>query len=166
MQVWGAVIAKGEQDDSFHGKDWGYLVLLYVLLHVIRLFLFAVTYPVTSRIGLKTNWAETTFQVFGGLRGAVGIALAIFIDFEVREALHEDGGSVDTGVDGGEDFSAQTRKLFGFVGGIAFMTLTINGVLAGPLLRKMGLADSSSTREKIVRAYSARFQKKAVGEFF
>jgi NhaP-type Na+/H+ or K+/H+ antiporter len=73
--VWGAVIASGtkSREGYFTGKDWGYLFLLYVLLHVIRAFLFAVNYPITSRIGLKTNPRETLFQIYGGLRGAVGI---------------------------------------------------------------------------------------------
>lgn len=38
------------------------------------------------------------------------------------------------------------------------MTLTINATTAGPLLKKMGLADSSETRAKIVHAYEARYR--------
>ena len=96
---------------------------------------------------MKTNKKETLFQIFGGLRGAVGIALAIALDNEVERATDDDPA---------ETFN--TRKLFGFVGGFAFMTLVINGTTAGPLLRKMGLADSSDTRQKIVRAYEVRYR--------
>jgi Sodium/hydrogen exchanger family len=151
--VWGAIIAEGEKDHSWTGRDWGFLILLYVLLAAIRMFLFACTFPITSRIGLKTSWPETFFQVHGGLRGAVGIALAIFLDNEVREAS---GGEVN-------EFTEQTRKVFGLVGGIAFMTLTINGVTAGPLLRKLHLADSSETREMIVKAYKTRYKAAGTG---
>ena len=149
--MWGAVIAKGEKDGTFVARDWGYLILLYVLLLCIRMFLFASAYPITSRIGLKTNWKETVFQVHGGLRGAVGIALAIALNNKVREATGE-----------ASEYTEETSKLFGFVGGIAFMTLFINGITAGPLLRKLGLADSTRNREKIVEAYETQFKSTAI----
>jgi len=54
--VWGSVIANTDfRVGEFTGKDWGYLFLLYVLLTVIRFFLFMCAFPVTSRIGLKSN---------------------------------------------------------------------------------------------------------------
>lgn len=146
--VWGAVITEGEVSRSFVGRDWGNLILLYVYLHVLRFLLFAAVYPVTSRIGLKTNWNETIFQVYGGLRGAVGIALGLFLDSEVRETS---GSESEAG--------RQTSKLFGFVGGIAFLTLCVNGVTAGPLLRYLHLADSTEARQKIVDAYQTRYVK-------
>jgi NhaP-type Na+/H+ or K+/H+ antiporter len=34
--VWGAVVASGEKSGTFWAKDWGYLILLYVLLTIIR----------------------------------------------------------------------------------------------------------------------------------
>lgn len=133
------------------------------------------------------------FQVYGGLRGAVGvsfflagsdrhplvfvslylhnyflllslsdlvdavlkIALAIALDNEVRENANED--------DYEELYVDQTQMAFAFIGGIAFMTLTINGVTAGPLLRKLGLADSTESREKIINAYQARFKAHLIG---
>lgn len=70
--VWGTVIANGDSRVAFGGEDWGYLVVLYIMLTAIRLLLFVMVYPITIRIGLKTNWKETCFQVYGGLRGAVG----------------------------------------------------------------------------------------------
>lgn len=143
--VWGAVIAN---EQTFGASDWGYMILLYVLLTAIRMFLFAATFPVTSRIGLKTCWPETFFQVHAGLRGAVGIALAISLDNEVRQATS--GAS--------NEFTEQTQKIFGFVGGVAFLTLVINGTTAGPLLRWLHLTDSSETRKKILKAYQTQIK--------
>lgn len=70
----GSVIAKGERNQTLEAQDWGYLILLYILLNLVRAGLFFATYPLTMQIGLKTNWQETVFQVWGGLRGAVGVS--------------------------------------------------------------------------------------------
>ncbi|GAX29583.1 hypothetical protein FisN_24Lh041 [Fistulifera solaris] len=150
--VWGAVIARGERDGVFTAKDWGYMLLLYVLLHLMRVLQFLAVYPVTKRIGLSTNMAETAFQVFGGLRGAVGIALALALDNRVNAA--------------GADpiFAEQTTTLFAMVGGVAFLTLVINGVLAAPLIRYLGLTQSTEAREKIINAYETRYKLAMIDE--
>lgn len=151
--VWGAVIATGESAGIWGSKEWGYLILLYVLLNAIRALQFTMTCPITARIGLKTSWQETSFQIFGGLRGAVGIALAIALDNDVAEAT----GGLDETID-----EIHTQQAFAMVGGIAFLTLLINGTTAGPLLRKLGLADSSDARKRIVEAYRLRIRAKFI----
>mmetsp|Transcript_9546 Transcript_9546/g.20647 ORF Transcript_9546/g.20647 Transcript_9546/m.20647 type:complete len:892 (+) Transcript_9546:81-2756(+) len=135
--VWGEVLVKIHEQHYWKAKDWGYLILLYLLLHVIRFCLFVGAYPITVRIGLKTNWKETAFQIYGGLRGAVGIALAIALDIENE----------------GSDKEEWVKQVYAMVGGIALLTLFINGSTAGPLLKKLGLADSTEAREKIIEAY-------------
>ena len=134
--------------------DWGYLFILYALLTVIRAFSFFLFYPITSRIGIKTSIKETIFQIYGGLRGAVGIALALALDNAVREnAGHQSGAAKDT------------HKLFGMIGGIAFLTLVINGCTAGPLLVWLGLAATSESRKKIVESCKLGFRKHMTTEF-
>jgi NhaP-type Na+/H+ or K+/H+ antiporter len=91
--VWGNIIALEEKSGVWGGREWGYLILLYVLLHVIRVLQFVAIYPITVRIGLKTNWKETAFTIFAGLRGALGITLAIALDNRVAQAT---GGRDET----------------------------------------------------------------------
>ncbi len=154
--VFGHVIVENHRTGAWQARDWGYLLLLYVLLTVIRTFLFVVTYPITARIGLKTNWQETAFQIHGGLRGAVGIALAIALDNEVAAAT---GGRDETA------FEEQTTQVYQMVGGVAFLTLLINGTTAGPILKWLGLADSTETRRKITEAYKVHFRTQQIDSF-
>ena len=82
--LWGNIISKNlysqfTTDDliTFGAEDWGYLVLLYIYLILVRYFLVFLFYPVTKRIGLGTNVKEAIFMSFAGFRGAVGIALSL-----------------------------------------------------------------------------------------
>lgn len=150
--VWGTVIANAnEREGMWEGRDWGYLFLLWVMLVAIRFFLVFIFFPVVSRIGLKSCWQEGVFSAWGGLRGAVGISLAISLDNETWEAT----GEADTSY----DFRLYTSKLFGMIGGVTFLTLIINGTLAGPILTALKLVESTETRKKVVEGYHETFKK-------
>ena len=142
--VWGSVISNLDESRSekFDGRDWAYMFLVYLLMTVIRFFLFGVFFPIISRIGLKSNKKEMAFHAFGGLRGAVGIALAVALDSEVIQ------NTVRT-----DPRRSFTSQLFGITGGISLLTLFINGVLAGPLLRKLGLNRASPDRKLMIKRY-------------
>lgn len=154
--VWGTVIS-GEDPDrlnySFTATDWGYLMIVYVLVTVIRGVLIFCFYPLFSRCGLKSNLKEALFMVWGGLRGAVGIALAIALDKELMHATFPT-----------DPRRKYTSQLFGLTGGIAFLTLVVNGTLAGPLLRKLGLADIGEARQKVVVRYRSVIQLRMLGD--
>ena len=93
---------------------------------------------------------------WGGLRGAVGIALGILVENAWKNVTEEDfesfinnGGMTEEQIAFANDsgFSAAFMLLLGaryfahlwffFAGGIAFLTLVINGSTAGPLLKKL-----------------------------
>jgi NhaP-type Na+/H+ or K+/H+ antiporter len=63
----------------------GYLIAFYFLLNIIRFFLIFASYPLIARIGIGTNWREAVFMSYGGLRGGVGIALALSLYAEIGE---------------------------------------------------------------------------------
>jgi len=137
---WGKiVVGTSDREGMITGRDWVYLVILYLLLNVIRFALVFLCYPLISRIGLKTNISESIFMGFAGLRGAIGIALAINLDSIVLNN-YADIYHLEL-----------TTKLFFFVGGIAAMTLLINAPLGGPLLAKLGLTQATDTRQKLVK---------------
>ena len=67
------------------------------------------------------NWKWATIMSWGGLRGAVGLALGLILI---------------TNEDISQRFS--TRAMF-FMSGIVALTLLINAVLTGPLVRNLGV---------------------------
>jgi len=148
--VFGEILAR---ENFWNGRDWGYLILLYVAVNVIRFLLMFAYYPAHKRIGLGTNWQEVVFSSWGGLRGAVGITLALALDNQVFEATDD------------LDKHELTTKMFGMVGGIALLTLIINGTSCGPLLAKLGLGDTSDARKRIVALAEEATRRRVLDDF-
>lgn len=141
--LWGETISK------FEGKDWGYLFMLYALVIVIRFFLVFAFYPITANIGIGTSWREAVFMAYGGLRGAVGIALGLVL---YAETVHYTAAS-EVSTETRDEFILYTEKVFGMVGGIALLTLVINAPTCGLLLKALGIITPTETRNKVVENY-------------
>lgn len=114
-------------------------------------------------------------------RGAIGIALGILIENAWNNLTPDDlhGKTFENNIVGNEildlgnnltvdfsnpsdvklfEFSFQRyfiQRWFFFAGGISLLTLVINGSTAGPLLKKLGLANTTKIRESIVKRYKS-----------
>ena len=98
------------------------------------------------------------FVRHSGLRGAVAISLSLALDSQVREA--GDTSSADVSF-----YKTQTEQLFAMVGGVAFLTLFINGTLSGPLLTKLGLALASKSRIALVDDFERTAKAQITDDF-
>jgi len=110
--------------------DLGWLVLLYMALTVIRTIMVLCLWPVLNMCGHKISWQEAVVMVWSGLRGAVGLILAIIVDLE--PTVSADLGS----------------HIIFHVGGIAMLTICINSTTAGPLLRWLGLTKAPEIEDE------------------
>ena len=77
--------AVGFDDDGINDMDfWGYMPLLYAVCLFARTATVALFYPLmkfaASRgVGTKIDWRKAAVLIWGGLRGAVGLALALVV---------------------------------------------------------------------------------------
>jgi NhaP-type Na+/H+ or K+/H+ antiporter len=74
----------GSKINSHHDIDifWDdYLKLfgLYIFLHLIRFGCLLLFYPILSRLGYGMSLKELVFLSYAGLRGAVGLTLALIV---------------------------------------------------------------------------------------
>jgi NhaP-type Na+/H+ or K+/H+ antiporter len=78
------------EDDAFSPlpSDWGWLLLFWVLLNVIRFLTHVFMFPVLRHTGYGYSLSDMLVSTHEGLRGAVGLALGIAIvnnpEFDLR----------------------------------------------------------------------------------
>jgi hypothetical protein len=153
--VWGGM-------QHFGGWDWIYLFILFGLVVLIRFVQVFACYPITSRIGVGQSVREAVFMSYGGLRGAMGVALALLLSAEVFKytevELLQEQGQID------QEARYQYRvlfadKLFGLVGGVSFLTLVICGPTSGFVLKRLGLVTPTESRKNVILRYVARMKQ-------
>ncbi len=115
----GTLIAGRVQLDNI--DMWVALGILYVSLQIIRATSVVVFMPLLKRIGIGINRQKATVLVWGGLRGAVSLALALTV--AQNELIPKEVGD---------------QVLF-LCAGIVVLTMLVNGGSMGWVLKKMGL---------------------------
>jgi NhaP-type Na+/H+ or K+/H+ antiporter len=121
-----------ERHDVIRPVDYWWLLGLYFGLVFIRGLGVTVMWPLLRLVGPAISWQEACVLTWSGLRGAVGLALAIMMDIEPR-IDHETG----------------TRVMF-MVGGIAALTLIVNGTTTRYLLAYLEIGLTSRLKEEML----------------
>jgi len=61
------------------GDDWWKTIILYFFLNIARAIMMACLFPFMKRLGDKITFKESVIIVWGGLRGALALALALIV---------------------------------------------------------------------------------------
>ncbi len=109
--------------------SWRQLVLILVAWLGIVAIRFVVTFgllPVCNRVGDTVTSAQATVMSWGGLRGAVSLALALVVSQR-------------------PDIDASLRaQILQLTGGVVLMTILVNGTTTGMVLNRLGFSAKSS----------------------
>lgn len=122
-----------EQGTRIGGSDMLYLCLLYVASMVVRTLVVACLWPMLNCLGMALSWQEVVVVAWGGLRGAVGLAMAIIVDLQpgVRREIG-------------------TSVMF-FIGGVVALTILGNAAALGWLLPRLDRGqDKSPTNTRLL----------------
>lgn len=108
--------------------DFVVLILVYIGINVVRMLMIAIFYPVMKRSGYGLSKREAVILCWGGLRGALGLTLALMVSYTlpIPEPVR--------------------RQVLFLTAGIVTLTLTVNATTIGWLLRKLGLTRVSSAK--------------------
>jgi len=95
------------------------LIFLYILLHITRSSVVACFGPLLQRKGYGLNAKEGAILVYGGLRGAVGLAMGLMVEHHAK--IHPNIGTV----------------VAFHTSGIVLLTILVNGSTVEYLYRKL-----------------------------
>lgn len=106
---------------DFSWSHCAILLLVYIALNIIRYITIMMFYPIMKRSGYGLNKKESIILTWGGLRGALGMTLALMVSY--TPAIPEE---------------IRSQVLF-FTAGTVTLTLCINATTMRWLLNKLGL---------------------------
>jgi len=129
--------------------DVALAVLTWVIGCAIRGVVLAVHFPALQRLGYGMTKGDAAVCWWGGLHGGVGLALAMTMESELREA-----GQVANGM-----------RVLLHVSVAAMLTLLVNAPLMAPLLRKLGLTSTAPAKQAHFKEVRARVSAYAWAEY-
>jgi NhaP-type Na+/H+ or K+/H+ antiporter len=126
------------------------LLIIYVFLVFLRGALMFASRPVLQRLSadrMAVSWQDATLMTWGGLRGAVGLALALAVNNDLAP-------DVNTGV---KKISAKDgERILFFVAGIAFLTTLVNATTAPALVSKLGITALPQARLTLLKMFHSQ----------
>lgn len=114
-------------------SDWIRMFLFWILMNCVRFLMVGMFLPILRNTGYGLTSKEFYVVVWGGLRGALGITLALMVavDNELPIRLRE-------------------LTLF-YMSGMATMTLMINGTTCKALVQYLELIEEPAVKSKILK---------------
>ena len=127
-------------------QDYLKLLGLWAGLQVIRFLAILSMFVFLRKLGYGLSFKQLIVLSYGGVKGAVGLLLALVVDLE---------HSIDQ----------RTRDLVVFhTGGIVFLTLIINGTTIRFLINKLGLSRVSRVQQRIMGVVLQMLERKGFKE--
>eukprot|EP00746_Dinoflagellata_sp_MGD_P156318 gnl/MRDRNA2_/MRDRNA2_85766_c1_seq1.p1 gnl/MRDRNA2_/MRDRNA2_85766_c1~~gnl/MRDRNA2_/MRDRNA2_85766_c1_seq1.p1 ORF type:complete len:1057 (-),score=190.90 gnl/MRDRNA2_/MRDRNA2_85766_c1_seq1:192-3362(-) len=130
----GAMTGKAMMAIEF--SDYIWVLVVYVAVTIIRLVMLLFFLPFLNVLGQKVSTRDVAIMTWGGLRGMVGLALAILVKKDKANGQVSD-------IDG-------DRVLF-LCGSIAALTLIVNATTCPALTKKLGITQAPEGRNVLIR---------------
>jgi len=129
-----------------------WLCVVFVCVNAIRFLMVLFIYPLLSRMGTGFSPSDAVVLSWGGMRGAVCLALAVDVEISFDEQNEQTGKHSMVG-----------DQILFMVAGMAMLSLLVNGISTGPLLKWLGLTQSPKSQEilfhDVHRRINARCQE-------
>jgi len=130
--------------------DYLHLIVIYLVCMLIRCMLIFGSRPILSALAWdnsKVSWEDCAVMTWGGLRGAVGLCLAMQVAEErAKGKIPED----------------QAERVLFFTGGVATLTLLINATTCPGLVRYLGITKAPAARKRLLKDIHRQLQTKSL----
>ena len=152
------------QRTQFHPYDFIDLGLIYIGVHLIRGFVILLLFPLMKKIGYGINRKEATVVWWGGLRGVIGLAMALIVvesNLSSKD-LNELAASIGVDIKVEPNFFDRIKELFLFItAGLVLLTSLINATTIKALVKGLGLTKIPYARSEIIQSSLVRLQNSA-----
>ena len=115
------------------------LIVLFFLLQVIRVLMIVSLWPILSRGHYEFNCRHATAVSYAGLRGAVGLCLALV----VQNTLSEYESPYDEDAENEASIHLLGEEILFYISGVAMLSLLINGTTIEMVFTHLGLVGSA-----------------------
>jgi len=130
-----------QEDTQIGPIDYLKLIGTYVILHFIRFFVILMFWPLLRRIGYGMSFKQVILCSYAGLRGAVGLSLALMVAASDKVPRY-----------------IQDVILL-HTAGVALLTLIINATTTGILVRYLGLSRQSNLKKQALHSMSLKVEQ-------
>jgi NhaP-type Na+/H+ or K+/H+ antiporter len=137
--ITGVILATHDYEDSGRTVIW-LLFLLFCITTVVRTLIMALCYPIFVRLEYSFSWSEVLVCSWGGLRGAVGLALALVVYLDVRIS------------------HSSRERVFFCTAGIVCSTLLINATTIKFLLSGLGMLKITAAKKQLLDRASEKLK--------
>ena len=123
------IFSKLEFSDFMNGRDIGLLLLIYVVGTILRGVIVALTYALLTACGHKLFWKDGVVATWGGLRGAVGLALGMMVYYD--PLICKNVGD----------------KVLFHTAGLVMLTVCVNGTTMSKVISMLGMNESTEAKQ-------------------
>ena len=133
---------------------WWAVGSIYFIVLVARGAAMCLFYPLLKRLGTQCTWQEAVVMWWGGLRGAVGLALAL--------AIHHTKYDGNMWGDKSHDdillCRDQPTMILMVSAMVVVMTVIVNGITMAPLMKRLRLTDVDDERTFMLQQAWAKIE--------
>ena len=137
----GVIMGVRWETSSLGGADLAKVFASYAMLHVIRFGVTLLFWPCLHASGYSVSFKEVVLISYSGLRGAVGLSLALIV---------ANSPAIPAYIQ---------EVILLHVAGVALLTLLINATTTGWLVKKLGLSKQSDFQKSILMSLTDRLGK-------
>lgn len=126
---------------SYTGRDFLVLGLIYLTILIARAIVMGLFYPLMNRIGYGVPPKDAIVAWWGGLRGAIGLALALIVASE---------SSINPEI---------RNQVLSLTAGIVVLTSLINATTIKLFIEKLGLTKMGEARQQLLNQTVSMLRK-------
>jgi len=151
----------GKYSHTIEWNDIACIGIIYVTMTLIRALMLAICYPVVKWFHNDYSMKDIAFSTFGGLRGAISLALVLIIEKHLDDFVTSGEVSDHARYFNGDD----GRHAMFIICGVVALTIIINGVFAGNFFTWLYNSRLDNTVDEIIFHYVEKRIRRRAREF-